>query len=229
MTRFFPHLCLGSCAFAIFVMVHAAIAQTTITIPSQTVTVTIPAQTVTIAPVVTPPVVVVTTPPGATSWVYHAGAFMWPGDWSGSNSTLNYADTTGGTRDISFTANSAWAYWLPYPPANAAGHPSFDTTPYSTLTLSLKPTVAGQKWSMGAYTYTMVNGVFTGDIPTSGRVPDVSKYCTPAPAVGVWSVCTVPLSALAATKLTTFYKFILQDQSALTGDVTYINDVGFVP
>lgn len=211
----------------------AALAQTTITIPAQTVTVTIPAQTVTIAPVVTPPVVVVTTPPGATSWVYHAGAFMWPGDWSGPASALNYADTAGapvsGTRDLSFKALSPWAYWLPYPPVNGAGHPSFDTTPYTVLTLSIKPTVAGQKWSIGAYTYTLVNGVFTGDIPTGTSVADISQYCTPAPAVGVWSVCNVPLSAMAASKLTTMYKIILQDQAGLSGDVTYLNDVGFVP
>lgn len=203
-----------------------ALAQT-ITIPAQTVTVTIPAQTVTI-PAVTPPIVVA-TPPTAPYWVYHAGSFNWAGDWSGSAASVNYADTTTGVRVVSFKANTAWAYWLPYPPINAAGHPSFDTTPYATLTLSLKPTVAGQRWSLGAYTYTVVNGVFTGDIPTAGKVSDVSKYCSPAPMVGAWSVCNVPLSALQATNLTTFYKFILQDQSALTGDVFYINDVGFMP
>jgi hypothetical protein len=209
-------------------------AQTTITIPAQTVTVTIPAQTVTI-PAATPPVVVVTTPAGATSWVYHAGAFMWAGDWSGTTAVLNYADTTGlpGSRDLSFKSTAPWSYWLPYPPVAttgaAAGHPSFDTTPYSKLTLSVKPTVAGQKWSLGAYTYTIVNGVFTGDIPTVGSVSDLSGYCTPAPAVGVWSVCTVPLSAIGAAKLPTLYKFIMQDQFGGAGDTTYINDVGFVP
>jgi hypothetical protein len=215
----------------------AAIAQTTFTIPSQTVTVTIPAQTVTIPAAVVvpppppPPIVVVTTPPGATSWVYHAGSFMWPGDWSGTSTVMNYADTAGlpGSRDISFKALSPWAYWLPYPPINAAGHPSFDTTPYSTLTLSIKPTVAGQNWSLGAYTYTLVNGVFTGDIPTGTAVSNLAQYCTPAPTVGAWSVCNVPLSAMGASKLTTMYKIILQDQSGQSGDVTYLNDVWFVP
>jgi hypothetical protein len=213
----------------------AAIAQTTFTIPPQTVTVTIPAQTVTIpAAVVVPPPPVPPVTAG-TSWVYHAGVFMWPGDWSGTSTVMNYADTVGlpGSKDISFKALSPWAYWLPYPPVatsgQAAGHPSFDTTPYSTLTLSIKPTVAGQNWSIGAYTYTIVNGVFTGDIPTGTAVSNLAQYCTPAPAVGVWSVCNVPLTALGAAKLTTFYKVILQDQSNLSGDVTYINDVGFVP
>lgn len=212
----------------------AAFAQTTITIPAQTVTVVIPAQTVVIpapvAAVVPPPVVV--APAASASWVYHAGVFLWPGDWSGTGSTINYADTSGtpGTKDISLKANSPWAYWLPYPPTVAAtGQPGMDTTPYSTLTISLKPTVAGQKWSLGAYSYSVTAGKFQGDISTGAGVADISSYCTPAIAVGVWSVCNVPLTAIQAAKLTTFYKFILQDQSGLTGDVFYINNVGFLP
>jgi hypothetical protein len=184
-----------------------------------------------VPPVVpTPPAPPPTPPAVPTAWVYHNGAFVWPGDWSGSESSLNYADTVGlpGAKDIAFKAISAWAYWLPYPPTNpATGYPGFDTTPYKSLILSVKSTVAGQRYSLGAYSYQVNGSTFTGDISTGAGVADISTYCKPAITPGVWAQCTVPLTAIESANLKTFYKFIFQDQSGLSGDVTYLTDVGF--
>lgn len=226
------------------IFISAVVHAQTVTIPPQTVTVTIPAQTVTItlpaqsvavapAPVITPPPVVTPPPAAGTAWIYHNGAYLWAGDWSGSIATINYADTIGapGGKDISIKANAPWSYWLPYPPSIAAtGQPSLDTTPYSAVTFQIKPTVAGQRWSMGAYKYTVSStGVFTSDIPTGPGVGDISTYCAPILVPGMWSTCKIPLTALQASKLATFYKFIIQDQSGKTGDVYYLNEMGLTP
>lgn len=245
--RTIKHFVLAACAA---LGVSIAVAQT-VTIPSQTFTVVIPAQTVVITlPVQTVPVtavsVVVTPPPAAgTSWVYHAGVFSWPGDWSyggtGASTapTINYKDTAGGGSpyDISVTAVGQWSAWQPYapndgPPTTPGGTyltPSFNTTGYSKLTLSLKPTQPGQKWSLYADVYTTANGSTTGDVSPGAGISDISSYCGPAITVGVWSTCVIPLSAFSAANLTNLYKIGLQDQSGLTKNVFYINDVGFIP
>lgn len=246
--RTIKHFMLAVCAA---LGVSAAIAQT-VTIPSQTVTVTIPAQTVVITlpaqtvPVTAAPVVVTPPPAAATLWVYHNGVFSWPGDWSygpttATNPVINYKDTAGspadGPYDISFTTLGQWSGWQPYAPndgppvspGNTYLTPSFNTTPYSKLTVSLKPTQSGQKWSVYAEVYTTANGSTTGDVSPGSGLSDISPYCSPAVAVGVWSTCVIPLSAFSATNLTNLYKIGLQDQSGLTKNVFYINDVGFIP
>jgi len=221
----------------------AVAAQTTtkitipITITQQTngaVTVTAQGTTVIVPPVGSgggvPPVVA--PPVAGTSWVYHNGVFLWPGDWSGAASTINYADTVGkpGSKDIAFKTNAAFGFWLPYPPiSSATQQPSFNTSSYNNLTISIKPTSAAQTYSLGAYRYTVTNGQFEGDISTGAGVSDVGKYCSPKLAAGSWSVCSIPLSAIQASNLSTFYKFIFQDQSGQAGLTTYLDAVGFTP
>lgn len=217
----------------------------TVTIPAQTITVTVPAQTVPVTPAVTPP----PSPPPVvtpTAWIYHAGVFSWPGDWSYGPTTatapvVNYKDTAGkpadGPTDISFTTLGQWSGWQPYapqvgPPETPGSNfltPSFSTVGYSHLTISLKPTQAGQVWSVYAEVYTMSNGTMTGDVSAGAGASTIAPYCAPAIAVGVWSTCSIPLTAFNAANLTNLYKIGLQDQSGLTKNVYYINDVGFTP
>jgi hypothetical protein len=167
---------------------------------------------------------------GQTSWIYHNGVFLWPGDWSGAVSSINYADTVGkpGAKDIAFRTNGAFGYWLPYAAISSATHqPSFDTTPYHHLTISIKPTSSSQTYSLGAYRYSVSNGQFEGDISTGAGVTNVGVFCVPKLTSGSWSVCTIPLASLQAANLSTFYKFIFQDQSGQAGLTTYLDAIGF--
>jgi hypothetical protein len=166
-------------------------------------------------PPVTPPPP--PTPPVAgTSWVYYNGVFDWPGDYS-FVATPNYADTSGvplsGPHDIKVTLTSAWGGWLPY-----ALNWSFNSTGYTKLTFALKPTVANQKWN--------VYFVKVGDIPVGISI-DASNY-GPAPVVGKWATYTVPLSALGVLG-TDIYKFCIQDQTGLSNNTWYVDNVGFEP
>lgn len=226
-------------ALALALLTSLAVGQQTVTVPSYTIT--IPAQTISVPaqtlPVVTASTPVTPTPPVTTTQkgatVYQNGVFSWAGDWNSSLLT-NYADTSvNAAGAIKATSTGQWAIWLPYAPpqgppytpGNATLTPSFNTTGYSTLSLQIYPTVASQTWSLAIYKYTTAAGVTTGDIVV-GTVQNIQQYCTPF-AVKAWMTCNVPLSAMNATNLTTLYKFGLQDQSGLTGDVFYVNNVYF--
>jgi hypothetical protein len=156
------------------------------------------------------------TPVAGTSWVYYNGVFDWPGDYSFVASP-NYADTSGGPlsgpHDIKVTLTGAWGGWLPY-----ALNWNFNSAGYTKLTFALKPTVANQKWN--------VYFVKVGDIPV-GIYLDVSKY-GPAPVAGKWATYTVPLSALGVLN-TSIYKFCIQDQTGLSSNTWYVDNVGFEP
>jgi hypothetical protein len=86
------------------------------------------------------------------------------------------------------------------------------------LTFALKPTVANQKWN--------VYFVKVGDVPV-GIYLNVSNY-GPAPVVGQWATYTVPLSDLGVLG-TSIYKFCIQDQTGLSSNSWYVDNVGFVP
>jgi hypothetical protein len=174
-----------------------------------------------------------TPPPPVASWAYQDGVFSWPGDWSGDVITLNYHDTVGdpGTQDISVHVNSPWGFWLPYcpqvgPTINGYTVPSCDVSPYAGITMQLKATIAGQRWSLAIFKYNIVNGVLTDDTVVGG-VDDLTPYGGPA-VVGQFVTYTVPLSTLGASGLTTMYKFLLQDQTGRAGQTWYVNNVGFV-
>lgn len=171
-------------------------------------------------PVVTPPPVVVPPPPivagnlptTGPGVVYANGKMLWPGDWSGTQVSLNYSDTAGtpGSVDLAVKVNSAWGYWLPY-------ILSLQTAGFKSLVLQLKPTVAGQKWSVQTYTSTST----TTDIVVGG-VSDISKYGPAVPVVGQFNTYTIPLSAMASSNIN-LYKFLLQDQSGLGSNLWYVS------
>jgi hypothetical protein len=150
-----------------------------------------------------------------TSWVYYNGTFDWPGDFDFA-AVANYSDTGGaplsGTRDIMVTS-SPYGGWLPY-----AQNWDFNSAPYTKLTFSLKPTRAGQTWQ--------VYFVKVGDVPVGISI-DVSKY-GPTPVEGQWGTYTIPLSVLGVLGQP-IYKFAIQDQTGASGNVWYIDNVGFVP
>ncbi|MGA2189123.1 MAG: hypothetical protein ABSH33_11350, partial [Steroidobacteraceae bacterium] len=155
-------------------------------------------------------------PPAGTSWVYYNGVFDWPGDYSYVASP-NYADTSGdplsGPYDIKVTLEGAYGGWLPY-----AKNWDFNSTGYTKLTFALKPTVNNQVW--------WVYFVKVGDVPV-GIYLDVSKY-GPAPVAGQWATYTVPLADLGVLG-TDIYKFCIQDQTGLSNNSWYADNVGFAP
>jgi hypothetical protein len=155
-------------------------------------------------------------PPPGTSWVYYNGMFDWPGDYSYAL-TPDYKDTSGaplsGPYDVKVTLDSAWGGWLPY-----ALNWDFNSNGYTKLTFALKPTVANQQWH--------VYFVKVGDIPV-GIYLNVTDY-GPAPVPGKWATYTVPLSDLGVLN-TSIYKFCIQDQTGLSNNTWYIDNVGFAP
>jgi len=155
------------------------------------------------------------TPASGTSWVYYNGAFDWPGDFDFA-AVANYSDTSGGplsgAHDIKITS-SPYGGWLPY-----AQNWDFNSAPYTKLTFSLKPTRAGQTWQ--------VYFVKVGDVPVGISI-NVSEY-GPVPVEGQWGTYTIPLSVLGVLGQP-IYKFAIQDQSGASGNVWYIDNVGFVP
>lgn len=156
-----------------------------------------------------------TPPASGTSWVYYNGVFNWPGDYS-FDAPANYADSSGsplsGAYDIKVTSG-AWGGWLPY-----AQNWSFNSAPYTKLTFALKPTATNQKWH--------VYFVKVGDIPV-GIYLDPANY-GPAPVAGQWATYTIPLSDLGVLG-TLIYKFCIQDQTGLSNNSWYVDNVGFEP
>jgi hypothetical protein len=148
-------------------------------------------------------------------WVYYNGQFNWPGDYS-FNATPNYASTAGlplsGPYDIQLTTQQ-WGGWQPYAPNN-----SFNLTPYTYLTFALKPTVANQAWTCYFY---------KAGASSASTVVNVLNY-GPAPVVGQWGVYTIPLTALGVSGAS-IDTFTIQDQSGLTSNLWYIDNVAFTP
>jgi hypothetical protein len=160
---------------------------------------------------------------GSTLWVYYNGVFNWPGDWS-SGATPNYQDTTGvpieGPYDISVTS-TLYGLWQPYINGNCQTNVAlcFNTTPYQYLIFSIKPTVANQLIEVGFMS--------AGDTP-DGPVIFASAYCSGGanPPVGQWESCKMPLSVFQLTD-TTVLKFWIQDETGLSSNHWYIDNVGF--
>ena len=148
-----------------------------------------------------------------SSWLYYGGQFNWAGDYSFA-ATINYASTAGsplsGKEDIAVTTQQ-WGGWQPY----TSG--PLDLTPYTSITLALQPTQANQAWSLS----------FTKSGATSSStVVNVLNY-GPAPVVGKWAVYNIPLSALGVSD-SSIASFVLQDQSGLTSNLWYVDNVAFV-
>jgi hypothetical protein len=160
---------------------------------------------------------------GTTAWVYYNGVFNWGGDWSFA-ATPNYTDTSGapieGGYDIEVTTQQ-WGGWQPFVNANCQSNISlcFNTTPYSYIIFSAKPVVANQTF--------LVDFLSSGDT-TDGVAVQAAAYCSGGsnPAIGEWETCKIPLSAFKLTDLT-ILKFGLSDQTGLSSNHFYLDNVGF--
>jgi len=160
---------------------------------------------------------------GATAWVFYNGVFNWGGDWSFAASA-NYKDTAGapieGPYDIVMTSQQ-WGGWQPFVSANcqASVTSCFDTTPYKYLIFSAKPTVANQ---------TFLLDILSKNDTTDGIAVSTTPFCSGGanPAVGVWETCKIPLAALLLTD-TTILKFGLSDQTGLSSNTWFLDNVGF--
>lgn len=168
----------------------------------------------TLAAVVPPPVVTPPPVPGVT-YGYKDGAFTWGGDFTQNNTSVDYKDTAGdpGHLDIAFTSTQAYGLYLPYFGPSTANF-LIPNPGYTSLTLALKPTQAGGKFT--------VMFVRSNDVPTNCVV-----NLSPAPVVGQFTVYTLSLKALCVDTDAKLYKFVLQDQSGHSNK-WYMKDLGFV-
>lgn len=166
--------------------------------------------------VVPPPVVVVPPPvvvtPQVLGDVYVGGKFLWPGDWSGDEITINYSDKdSAGQPCMSMTPLAPWAEWLPYAPSQ-----NLNIAPYSALAFEIEATVAGQAWQ--------VYFEKVGDTPV-GVALNVGKYASIV--TNAWVPVRMPLKdfgILGAAIL----KFAFQDQTGKAGLRTNLRNVRFV-
>jgi|GEM_PF-4249340 len=147
------------------------------------------------------------------------GKEMWPGDWSGSGSQENYNATINGVTCLQIKAAEPYPLWLPYAPLNAGQIPNFDPTGYEYLTVILKPSGGNSDTlNVGAYTYTLNNGIFQGDISTGSTT--MSQYAQGGADENGFITYKVPLSAIGAKN--PIYKFIIQDSSTPVGSSWYV-------
>jgi hypothetical protein len=149
--------------------------------------------------------------------IYADGKMLWPGDWSGNNKGIDYANTTlvPGKTVAAMSPRNPWAYWLPY-----ILH--MPTAGFSNLIVKIKPAAVGQKFSAAAYTSTGT----TTDIVAGGINPIPASMASTPDADGVVTY-TIPLAALGAVNID-LYKIMIQDQSGLTNDVWGVVYAAFV-
>jgi hypothetical protein len=172
------------------------------------------------------PVAVGTSGGGPSPLVYSGGVFYWEGDYS-YQGTAAYADTTGdpgsnpaggGPYDVMLTSTAQGA-WQPWSPGGI-----FDLTPYHYMEFDLKPTIAGESWSMY---FEAAGDIAVGVIV--GIPSDTKGTYGPAPVAGQWAHYKVPLVNLnvgPGTPNPIIYKFGIKDH--LTGThVFYIDNVKF--
>ncbi|HEY2781561.1 MAG TPA: hypothetical protein VGI90_12330 [Steroidobacteraceae bacterium] len=167
-----------------------------------------------------------TKPAAKPAWVYQKGRMNWEGDWSFGVDEVDYRDKAAapieGPFDIAISGRQ-WGGWQPFFSLTCQSQHAvcFDTTPYKFLIFSGKGTVAHQIFQVGFMS--------PGDKP-DGPVIMVSQYCSGGSdlEVGKWTSCKIPLSAfkLIDTKIS---KFWIQDQTGLTTNKWYLDDVGFTP
>jgi hypothetical protein len=217
---------------ALLLLPLTALAQTTVTIPARVITIpqqviTIPAQTLVVS-TTTPPVTCVapqvltngvcTTPvvtaPG-TFWLFNNGAFAGAGDYSYGSGTVTYGKPPSGV--VTVSGDEGWQPRMPGDDFNATG--------YNFITVSIKPTQAGNTWITGAE--------MIGDIPFPGcpTAPSIMKYGPNPAVVGVWNTYKIPLSAYCITPALHPYKVMFLEQSSTNkaGNSVAFNALGFVP
>jgi hypothetical protein len=148
-----------------------------------------------------------------TFWLYKAGKFKGPGDYSYGTGRITYGSST-----VMVTGDEAWQPRMP--------HDDINTGPYTYLTVSIKPTQP-QTWISGML---MIGDVA---IPGSNGAVDLSPYGPNPAIIGEWNVYKIPLTAYGI-KLGSglhVYKVMFQSQnvaSPSTNKVEY-DAVGLVP
>lgn len=200
----------------------AAFAQTTVTIPAQSVTVTIPAQTITIpAQGGTGPVVVpsggnggTTAPPVAgTFWLFKDSVFTGNADCAGYSFGSGKVLCGGAT--VVVTGDEGWQPRFPNDDLNLAG--------YTFVTVSIKPTQK-ETFQSGML------AVGDKDLPGSHGAVDIMPYGPNPMVIGQWNTYLIPLK-LYGTMPTHAYKimFLAQGVSSPSTNKTEYNLVGLVP
>jgi hypothetical protein len=217
---------------AIFALLASSVqAQTSVTIPSQTVTVVIPAQTIALAPTPTcaPPQVLqnglcATPASGSTFWVYHNGVFAWAGDFSwGVQVDYANAIVKPGSKVIAIKVIGKNGGYQPY-----AQNGAFDTTPYKYFVYCAMPTMAGQVFGTG---FAAIDDV--GDGPNGVSIPanvgiSGSTSWGPLPAAGKWGCYKIPLSYFQFNN-PSILKFSIADGTGYDSNQFYLDNVGFTP
>jgi hypothetical protein len=169
---------------------------------------------------------------GSTFWVYHDGAFNWGGDYS-SGAVPNYSSTAGnpesGPYDIAVTLTETWGLWQPYAGGTVPTW-DFNASGYNYITMDLKPTVANQVWQVY---FMQVHDVSIIGANGQRTMINLADY-GPAPVVGQWATYKIPLSVVltqyssgAPVYETGVYKFAIQDQTGLSQNTWYVDNVGF--
>jgi hypothetical protein len=175
------------------------------------------------------------TPPAYV--VYSNGTFAWAstGGTFAGGTTVNYTDTAGaapgGAQDMAVKVTQTYGIWLPYINNycnNTAVNLCFAVSPYTNFVFQVKPTVANQTFQMSFAYATDSSEVDTQD---GVWVTNVASYCTPALTSGVWSQCTIPLSAFGfngplVNGVRYERKFSIQDETGLASNLFYLENVG---
>jgi hypothetical protein len=191
-----------------------------------------------------PPTSPPTSPPASSSssvtWGYFDGTFNWGGDYSW-NVSLNYQDTSGqplsGAHDLKVSLTGQWGGWQPYmctelgePLSACVAQYDYPLAGFTYLTVSLKPTIANQQWS-AQFVAVGDTGIPCnyGNPAANGAGVNVLAY-GPAPVAGQWGTYKIPLSAFCVgpgTSNVNVYKFHIQDQTGLSSNTWYVDNVGF--
>lgn len=197
--------------FVVALLSVGALAQTTFTTPDgATIVYTPPAPPPVVTPPVNPPPV--NPPPVAgTFWLYKAGIFKGPGDYSYGSGRITY-----GASSVIVTGDEAWQ---PRMPAD-----DFNTTGFHYVTVSIKPTQK-QTWITGME---MIGDVA---IPGATGPVDIMPYGPNPAVIGQWNTYKIPIGKFGNLPGLHVYKIMFQGQnvpSPSTNKVEY-DAVGFVP
>ena len=187
-------------------------APTNTPVPTSVITPTM-TPTPTPKPITTPTVTATPTPtpPSNNSYtVYDESLGSGWQNWSWS-STLNFNDTThayAGTRDISWTVNSAWGGLFLH---NSSG---VNTAGYNTLSFALQATQTGQKVDVSLYDK-MDNMIGSG-LALTNYGGD--------PVAGSYKVYSIPLSALGGSNMV-INGIQIQDLSGSAEPAMYVDSI----
>lgn len=134
-----------------------------------------------------------------SAYVYHDGVLdpAWGLNMSwGVNVNPSFPDSAFG-KVLRVTGNGGWQ----------PGTSEFDPSVYTHLQVSLRPTLAGQKWGAGV--------MAVGDKPVGETLSDLTPFALSRVQPGEWTTFLIPLGAsgLKIPYGAQIYKFWLQDRT----------------